>query len=285
MDDTQIELQAETPVDETNQSEANEPEVTEGETPEAEETETEAKTEDDTSEEVKEEQEPDDKPKKRSGLSRMKDRIAELTAENERLKAVAPKSANPSDVSAMIEAEIGAAPKESDYSDYLAYDRAATAYELDKRQTEREISKRLQAVEASEKTLAETTVAVFRERADQFAKATPDFIKTMQEAAQRNASNQEHAIDTLVLQSEKGPELAYYLAKNPSVEAELRRLSPLQAAKEIGRLEDRVSLPSPKTQSKAPPPVSKVTGGATPPADPQLAEINAFIKRTYGSAG
>ena len=39
------------------------------------------------------------------------------------------------------------------------------------------------------------------------------------------------------------------------------------AAREIGRLEARVSLPNPKTKTSAPPPLKTPTGGASPPAD------------------
>ena len=44
-------------------------------------------------------------------------------------------------------------------------------------------------------------------------------------------------ITDAILTSDRGPEVAYHLAKNPALAEKLNRLSPIAAAREIGRIE------------------------------------------------
>jgi hypothetical protein len=84
----------------------------------------------------------------------------------------------------------------------------------------------------------------------------------------------------LVVESEVGAELAYYLGKNPDVAKELAHLSPILAAKEIGRLEERFKQPKsqPKKITNAPPPISPV--GSNDKATKNLNEMSTeeYIK-------
>lgn len=67
-----------------------------------------------------------------------------------------------------------------------------------------------------------------------------------------------------VLESEVGPQISYYLAKNPEFNERLNKLSPLKRAAELGKLEDRLTTKvQPKAVTKAPPKVSSVKGTAT----------------------
>ena len=68
------------------------------------------------------------------------------------------------------------------------------------------------------------------------------------------------AMAATIKQSETGPELAYYLGKNPQEATRIAKLSPFLQAKELGRLEVKVSeAPAPKT-SAAPEPIKPVNG-------------------------
>lgn len=65
--------------------------------------------------------------------------------------------------------------------------------------------------------------------------------------------------------SDVGPDVAYHLATNPEESKRIARLSPLEQAREMGRLEGRFtrpSTPAPKKESAAPPPPTTVTRGA-----------------------
>lgn len=73
----------------------------------------------------------------------------------------------------------------------------------------------------------------------------------------------------LILSSEKGPHLAYELAKNDGKKLrEIQSLPPLHAALALGRIEARLSLPQPKKQTQAPAPIKPPVGGAAPSRDP-----------------
>lgn len=72
-----------------------------------------------------------------------------------------------------------------------------------------------------------------------------------------------------ILTSDRGPEVAYHLAKNPALAEKLNRLSPIAAAREIGRIEAALEKSSPGTPRSAPPPPAKTTrSSATISGDP-----------------
>lgn len=75
-----------------------------------------------------------------------------------------------------------------------------------------------------------------------------------------------------IMDSELGPAVLHYLAKNRSVSNQIARMAPLQQAREIGRLEAKLSTaPTPNRVSGAPPPAPRIdgsgTGGGTVKAD------------------
>lgn len=63
--------------------------------------------------------------------------------------------------------------------------------------------------------------------------------------------------------SDMGPQVLYYLGKNPNEAARIAALPAIQAARELGRLETRISLPQPKTVTSAPKPVTPLDGGGS----------------------
>ncbi len=72
----------------------------------------------------------------------------------------------------------------------------------------------------------------------------------------------------LILSSEKGPHLAYELAKNNGARLkEIQSLPPIEAARALGRIEARLSLPTPKKQTQAPAPIKPPVGGSAPARD------------------
>jgi hypothetical protein len=68
-----------------------------------------------------------------------------------------------------------------------------------------------------------------------------------------------------IADSDIGPDVAYYLGKNPAEAARIAALSPAKQAREIGRLEARVDADlkaASRQQSSAPPPPSTLKGGS-----------------------
>ena len=67
-----------------------------------------------------------------------------------------------------------------------------------------------------------------------------------------------------LMEAENGEEIAYFLGKHPKEAQRIIALSPLSQVREIGKLEVKLSLKAeaPKTPSKAPPPITPISGAA-----------------------
>lgn len=67
------------------------------------------------------------------------------------------------------------------------------------------------------------------------------------------------AMRDLITESEMGPQVAYYLANNRDVTAQLAQLPSIQIARELGKIEAKLSIPKPvPVVSKAPTPPPKL---------------------------
>lgn len=96
----------------------------------------------------------------------------------------------------------------------------------------------------------------------------------------------EHVRDAL-LDSERGPELAYHLASNPEFATQLNSMSPTRAALELGRLESSLDVtPAPKPISKAPAPITPITTGTNVKIDLSKASMDDYIaeRRKQGAS-
>lgn len=100
-------------------------------------------------------------------------------------------------------------------------------------------------------------IASHQEREAVFAKDLPDYF----EIAHYAPINETMA--DVIMDSENGPAIAYYLGKNPRVAASIARLPQLQMAREIGRIEATKLADKPKAPqvSSAPPPAPKLAAG------------------------
>jgi hypothetical protein len=287
MDDSQLDAElaalAGTPADESKVSEA-ETETPEGNEADAD-TETEAKSDDEgdkpESDEGHGDDEDEDKPKKAklSGSQRLKHRLAAAEAELATLRSRQASDGEPTQDA--IEREIGKPPKEEDFKgDFIAYERALTAYETDKRFVSRELRGAAAKAKAAVETARRDKVEAHIERVDEFRKRVPDFDKQMREAAKAGDLKVSPVVEDLLLDSDKSAHLQLYLAKNPDRLARLNDMSEREAAREIGRIESRLSLPNPKTKTQAPPPVKSPKGGAAP-SSPEK-DLDAWLSKKYG---
>jgi hypothetical protein len=105
--------------------------------------------------------------------------------------------------------------------------------------------------------------ATYEAREAAFAKTVEDFDEVTDpgpEHAARWACSQ--AMADVIYESEEGPALKYYLASNPDVAAKLAKLSPVQAVRELTRVEDRLvserKSAAQKPVSQAPPPAPQI---------------------------
>lgn len=150
-----------------------------------------------------------------------------------------------------------ALPRPEEFPDnYPAFARALRAYEV-RRAVREENARGAKASEAAAE-LQRVRVSAYNERLTEVKDRIPDFEETLQEARRTDIRDD---VRDLILESAKGPLIAYHLAKNLDKVAELNRMPQLAAAREIGRLEARIRGPQPKRQTSAPPPLTPPRGG------------------------
>ena len=211
------------------------------------------------------------RPKRRSGSQRAKARIQALQREIEALRSgqarAAPAAAGDDD---LIE------PKEADFpNDYLAYDRALRDYQTKRAirdEKNRDVAANARARAESE---ARIRLAGYTVRLETVKDRIPDFDRVMASAGGLHLRGD---LCDLILDSPKGPLLAYHLARNPDRVAELNRMSPAAAAKDIGSLEARIRGPKPRTVTRAKTPAQTPRGGSAPRApDPAAMSMAQYI--------
>lgn len=115
-----------------------------------------------------------------------------------------------------------------------------------------------------EREAAQRKEQTFKQRINDFKKSAPDF----DDLVIRNRSLPiTEAMAEVIADSEDGPAVAYFLGKNPEAAAAIAQLSPVAAARELGKIEARLALEREQGQkpatpkpavSKAPPPPPKI---------------------------
>lgn len=207
-----------------------------------------------------------EKPKRQSGYDRMKRKNQYLQSEILRLQELASKPA----------AEEDKAPREEDFGgDWGKYIAATAAYEAAKAvkgtlEADKQTANKNRVAELQSEVLAD-----FEERTEAFKSKAKDFDDVVSGFVNKGGKFSD-AVRELVVESDVGPQLTYHLAKNPSVANKLNSLPPLQAAKEIARLEDALSKPSTKATG-APPPITPIKGGAGPGVDLASADMETYV--------
>ena len=229
--------------------------------------------------------EPKDEKKRVPGSQRLKRRLELIEAdflaerrERERLETQLRERSQPANPQGQPGVE--RAPTEADFpNDYFAYQEARTAWTA--RQAIRDEFNRVREQEqksGSDRARQEAQrerLEAYSEYADEVRERIPDFDKVIATAASVPVKPE---LAEELLSSDKSALLQYHLAKNPDKVRELNQLSGRELAREIGRLEARVHLPTAKKATEATPPPSQVRGAAAAAVDPQTGpdDINAY---------
>lgn len=81
-------------------------------------------------------------------------------------------------------------------------------------------------------------------------------------------------IADIIRGSDAAADLAYYLGKNKAEAGRIAQLPPIAAARELGRIEASLTAPKPRTETKAPPPITpgKASGSGGKSPDKMSAE-------------
>lgn len=118
----------------------------------------------------------------------------------------------------------------------------------------------------------------FEKRQADFAKANPDYVEKVLENDDLPITND---MAKVMRESERGPEIALYLANHVEIAENISRLSALSQAREIGRIEATLEKKPPKVSS-APPPVPKIDAGQ-PARELDLADSSGWSNKQFKS--
>ena len=222
-----------------------------------------AETDSDSETENEEEQEDGQPRKGKGGFQRRIDRLtrdkAELQARLERLEQMAGgKPAAP----AHAEPAPAAKPALENFDTYEEYTEALVEWKANERLAAHVAEQRKAAQEREQAEREKTRATTFQERAKAAAAKYADFEKV---AFSDDVPASETMRD-IILDSENGPEIAYFLGKNPAEAERIAQLSPLAAARELGRIEAKLAtadVPKPQPRvTRAPEPIRPVTPAA-----------------------
>lgn len=159
-------------------------------------------------------------------------------------------------------------PKLDDFADYDAYIDALTDWKVDQKLETRNQS-------AQQQAQAGLRATTWESRVEEARSSIADYDTVVGSSELPIAA---HVADAL-MDSERGPELAYHMATHPEVVDRLNRMSPVKAAMELGKLETSLTAPVVKAASKAPPPVSPIkTTASTQPTDLSRANMDDYIE-------
>jgi hypothetical protein len=259
---------------ESTESDTEETEAKESPETEGEESETDSESKDDGKEKTV--------GKKKGGFQRRIDKLnaqkSAIQQEAEYWKQMALKSAGAQkDESKPVDqtkpATADGKPKADDFDTHAEFVEALTDWK-----TEQKLSERDQKLERSKlQTEQAKLVQTFTERREAFLKTAPDYDEVMESVDDVPLTP---ALREIILTSENGPEIAYELAKNRDEFERISKLSPLAVAREVGKLESRLSAKSSdgKTEqkkiTKAPKPIDPVNAGGKGSAAKSIADPN-----------
>ena len=129
---------------------------------------------------------------------------------------------------------------------------------------------------------SQAAIEAYRERVSEFSQDHPDWFDLVSKLVTTPQ------MESAIVESPKGAEISYYLAKHPGEAARIARLSPQAQDREIVRLESRELFETPKPiKSSAPPPIKPIPPVSKAPASGDdefsrwVAERNA--KNKYGA--
>jgi hypothetical protein len=128
----------------------------------------------------------------------------------------------------------------------------------------------------------EQTNRTWKAKEAEFLKSKPDYAQKVYRDPRDGGPIVTQTMGEVMLASELGPAIAYYLAENAESAAKIANLPPLEQAREIGRIEAKLELakaPPKPAVSQAPPPVNKVdTADAVAEKTPDVMTDNEFAK-------
>lgn len=158
------------------------------------------------------------------------------------------------------------APKPEDFKTVADYADALTDYLLEKKLAKREE----ESTKTHQAQAIQNAQQAFGERVAKVAKDIPDYYEVVEAA---DVDVPPHVVAHIVESGDSGVRLGYHLAKHPEELDRIKKLSPIRAIAELGKLETQLEKkPEPATPaasakpavSRAPAPITPLDGNSTP---------------------
>lgn len=193
--------------------------------------------------------------KKKGGFQK---RIDKLTTRTRELEAeLAALKAPKTESSAAVE-EV--APDPLFFESQAEYVAALVKFETAKAKKEAIAELKAESVKEAEKKVEEVKVSTWQERVQNAHKAHPDLADLLEQDLPVSP-----IVNDVLIESEIGGELLYYLASNPEELADISKKGPIAAAKALGLIEDRLlKAAEKKDEEKETPPEVKITKAKKP---------------------
>ncbi len=167
-------------------------------------------------------------------------------------------------------------PKLSDFDDFDQYVAAKASY-IAEQKLNAALSKREQeARQQTEASSAQQAVTEWHKRLDAARSAIDDYDEVVESAGVEVTP----AMGQAIMDSDMGPQVAYYLARHPDEAEKMHAMSPAAVLRAIGRIEAKIESESiaAKKTSAAPKPVSPVSGQGTGQKRLETASYEDFVK-------
>lgn len=166
-----------------------------------------------------------------------------------------------------------AEPKLEDFQDYETYLKAAAKHEA-RQELQQQLQQHTQRVEHERAQAAQRqTVESWQQKVSNATADLPDFADVV---GSSSVPMPDH-VKAVVMQSEQGPKLAYYLASHPDEAEQIATQQPLAAIRSLMRIEDKLAAaPAAKKATDAPAPITPVGAKAKSEKAPEDMSYSEF---------
>lgn len=218
--------------------------------------------------------------KSRSAERRERDKAYRESLKQEREAALAKAAEAETRKAKLVGAgALDAEPSENDFPDPIELSAARAIWKADMRRVERFVKE------------AETEAADARKQASDIDQKERQALRVSFEAQVEDAKARyadydavarapdvpvSDAMADLIITSEVGPDVLYHLGQNKAVAAQIARMSPVEAARAIGRIEASLHAPKPRTETNAPAPITPVRGAVGAGRDPTKMSVSEY---------
>jgi hypothetical protein len=169
-------------------------------------------------------------------------------------------------------------PKEEDFKDYFEFLEAKAVWKAEQKLRPLIDEARQSAQQFRDEQSQDAALKAYNTRLKAFEKSAPDFKDVVADMEDLPANHPVlPAIKRAIVESDIGPQILYHLAKNPGMVERLGAMDAFGAAKELGKLEAKLTPAKPRTETRAPDPIKTLKGGSVATKDPANMSMDEYV--------